>query len=583
VCPRQSVDDEGAIFFLRMTPKRNKRDDNAPDLSHFRRRYPLTVASLGSLPNREAWLRRVWLAETRWRDALDDKSAREFVVRGAPPARLASEGQFEIVYAGASGLLHAAVMACRHERRVVMLDESAKACEGKRVWNVSREELEGLERAGLFTKEEIESAVVNRFRVGRIKFHDAGSRLKAPPLEVTGVLDAALDAERLLAAAAAKIKARESCAVVEVARVVRVYVERQRVSVEIEDARGARALYAARLFVDARGAASGVARQLSEGPPFTHVAPMVGTTARGFARGAGSDRVDFSVADLMVSTEDASRHRQLLWGGFGRDARREEFTSQLFFYDAVASPADKSLLALFEQYFEKLPAYKRKGAHWQVLRPVFGYHARRAPGGWRSRAPRAEDRVLIASDGSARANPFAHAGAALRELRKSTHLTELALAADLLDAASLSEIAAESPRAAHAALLAEFLRPTASADDEPATVNETLNAVMAALHELDERVRRELFQDRLSFGALRSLLSRTVQLYPRILQRVREHLGARGTFLWLAHAAGVALSERRNEHDAVRPTDADDVSAEEAARLFARHVRLYKKGRGTGV
>jgi lycopene cyclase CruA len=364
--------------------------------------------------------------------------------------------------------------------------------------------------------------------------------------------------------------------------VLRVYVERQRVSIEIEDSRGARALYAARLFIDARGADSDVARQLSEGQAFTHVAPMVGTTARGFARGTGSDRVDFRVADLMVSTEDASRHRQLLWGGFGQNARREEFTSQLFFYDAVASPADKSLLALFEQYFEKLPAYKRAGAHWQVVRPVFGYNASRASSGWRSRAPRAEDRVLIASDGSTRANPFTHAGTTLRELRKSTHLTELALSADLLDAASLSEIAAESPRAAHAAQLAEFLRPTASADDEPATVNETLNAVMAALHELDERVRRELFQNRLSFGALRSLLSRTVQLYPRILHRVREHLGARGTFLWLAHAAGVALSERRDEQDEGRPAVESDASAEEAAREFARHIALYKRERGAG-
>ncbi|MDT7541230.1 MAG: lycopene cyclase CruA [Acidobacteriota bacterium] len=563
-----------------MTLTRNKQGDgdDAPDLSHFRRRYPLTVASLGALPDREAWLRRVWLAESRWRDALDDKSMRESIVRAAPPARLTFEGQCEIVYAGASGLLHAAVMACCHDRRVVVFDERTEA-DGGRIWNVSAEELEGLARAGLFTKEEIEATIINRFRAGRVKFHDAGSRLKAPPLEVKGVLDAALDADRLLAVAALKIKAREGCVVVEGARVVRVYVERHRVSVEFENARGARALYAARLFVDTRGAASGVAQQLNEGQAFTHVAPTVGTLARGFARGVESDRVDFQIADLMMSTEDSSRHRQLLWGGFGRDARREEFTSQLFFYDAVDSPADKSLLALFEQYFEKLPAYKRAGAHWRVVRPVFGYNASRAMGGWRSRAPRSEDRVLLAHDGSTRANPFAPtgAGAALRDLRKSTHLTELALVADLLDAASLSEIASESPRAAHAAQLAEFLRPTTSEREEPANVNETLNAVMAALHELDERVRRELFQDRLSFGALRSLLSRTVQLYPRILQRVREHLGARGTFLWLAHAAGVALSERRGEHDEERPAGTVDLNAEKAAREFARHVELYRK------
>jgi hypothetical protein len=212
------------------------------------------------------------------------------------------------------------------------------------------------------------------------------------------------------------------------------------------------------------------------------------------------------------------------------------------------------------------------------VRPVFGYEASRARDGWKQNARRAEDRVLLATDDAARANPFASTGSRsqLRDLHRSTHLTQLALNADLLDAASLSEIASQTPRAAHAAQLAEFLRPTQSQKEEPANVNETLNALMAALHELDERVRRELFQDRLSFGALRSLLSRTVQLYPRILQRVREHLGARGAFLWLAHLTEAAFRERRAKDSA---TDFDPRD-EEAAREFARHVALYQK-RGT--
>ena len=39
----------------------------APDLAHFRRRYPQTVASFGALPRREEWLRRIWELETAWR------------------------------------------------------------------------------------------------------------------------------------------------------------------------------------------------------------------------------------------------------------------------------------------------------------------------------------------------------------------------------------------------------------------------------------------------------------------------------------------------------------------------------------
>jgi lycopene cyclase CruA len=528
-----------------MTSARTKRGDRtAPDLQHFRDRYPLTVASLGALPDREAWLRDIWEAESCWRDSRGVGTAEEVVVRGAPPARLACEGEFEIAYAGAAGgLLDAALMATHYGRRVLLFDEGSPAEVGRR-WGVSREEREGLARAGLFTKDEIDAATVNRYRACRVKFHDAGSRVKAPALEVTDVFDAELDADRLLASARAKLREREGCAVLEGARLVRAYVEPRRVSIEIEAAGGAHKLFAARLLVDATGATSAVARQLGGTGAFTHVSPSVGTVARGFARGAGG--VDFCVREILVTTEDAGAHRQLLWNGSARDPRRDEFATRLFFYDAVNSPADKSLLALFESYFEKLPAYKRAGAQWRVVRPLYGYAAGAPRGrGWKSRGHVSTDRVLLAGGEAGRANPLAPSGAHLRDLERRARLVDLALASDALDARSLASVACAEPRASHASHLAEFLRPSARAAREPATVNETLNAVAAALHDLDESVRRELFRDQLSFGALRSLMSRTVRLYPRILQRVREHFGARGTFLWLAHAAEAALRERR--------------------------------------
>jgi lycopene cyclase CruA len=167
---------------------------------------------------------------------------------------------------------------------------------------------------------------------------------------------------------------------------------------------------------------------------------------------------------------------------------------------------------------------------------------------------------------------FCGFGAHVRHLRRLTHLTDLALAADLLDAASLSEINSSEPRVAQMASLAEFMRPTSKS--APSAVNETLNAVMAALHDLDERVRRELFQDRMTFTAFKNLLSRTAKLYPRIFQRVREHLGARGTFWWLANVVEVIVSERRER--SVEDTGGDGEQAEDAAQRFARHVRLYK-------
>ncbi|MCA1567020.1 MAG: hypothetical protein LC803_15495 [Acidobacteria bacterium] len=565
-----------------------------PDLKYFREHYPLTVANFGALGERENYLRRIWLTETRWQETLENqqRTAREAVVRGAPPSGLAVEGEFEIIYAGgALGLLHAAVLASRFKRRVMVFDAGTIGREGGgRAWNLCDEELGEFERAGLFTKAEIEGVVLNRYRAGFVKFHDAASRVKTPPLWMENVLDVAVDADKLLGLAASKIRARagEGSALFENLRFVRAYVEADRVCVETEDVRGDRVsggghgrrrLFAARLFVDATGAHSPVARQFDGGRAFTHVAPSVGTVARGFARGEGADRVDFNVGEILVSTEDARDHRQLIWEGFAGNPARDEYATRLFFYDAVDSPADKSLLALFERYFEELPRYKRAGAQWRVGRPLFGY----APGvsrrGWPKTRPRmAEDRVMLAGDAAGVISPLAFSGpgAGVRGLRRITHLTDLALAADLLDARALSEINAPAPRVPQMSGLAEFLRP--APQGQPANVNETLNAVMAALHDLDVRVRRELFQDRMSFSALKSLLGRTAKLYPHIFQRVREHLGARGTFWWLANIAETAFSERRARGGATGDeiNDADE-SAHAPAEEFARYVALYHK------
>ncbi|HEX8073183.1 MAG TPA: hypothetical protein VF546_24770 [Pyrinomonadaceae bacterium] len=564
-----------------MTVARNSEPTaaRAPDLSEFRRRYPLTVANFGALGDREAWLRRIWAAGARWQTRAEAAAAArtEAVVRGAPSRALEVAGEFDVIYAGgAAGLLHAAVAASAYGRRVLVFDPQTVGATG-RDWHTSADELRELERAGLFTKEEIDGAVVSRREAGFVKFHDAGSRVKAPPLWLRGVLDVTVNADRLLALAAEKIKTRgpAGCALLSGLRFVRAYVEPHRVTVETEDARGRKSLHAARLFVDATGPDSPVARQLNEGRAPTHVCPTVGATARGFARGDGTGAVDFKTGEILVSTEDASDHRQLIWEGFAGDAARDEYTTYLFFYDAVDSPADKSLLALYERYFERLPAYKRAGAHWRVVRPLFGYVPGAQPAGRKSRRRTADDRVLLVG-GATQTLALGGAGAHLRHLRRVTHLVELALAADLLDARALAEINPQGPRVAPAATLAEFLRPAPRS--APASVNETLNAVMAALHELDERVRRELFQDRLSVQALKSLLSRTAQLYPRIFQRVREHLGARGTLWWLAAVAEAAFSERRARADgdgrAERGTD------EPPAAKFARHVARYRKEAG---
>ena len=178
-----------------------------PDLGAFRRRYPLTVANLGGLANREAWLRRVWELDERWRRAQESQTpVTEAITRGAPPASLTVEAEFDIIYGGGVlGLLHAATLAHRYGRSVMVFDAHAVG-KTHRDWNISDAELRQFEAAGLFTPDELEAAIVNRYRAGFVKFHDAKCAVKAPPLWMDNVLDVAVEADSLLGLAARKIQ-----------------------------------------------------------------------------------------------------------------------------------------------------------------------------------------------------------------------------------------------------------------------------------------------------------------------------------------------------------------------------------------
>lgn len=524
-----------------------KRDAEAPDLAYFRRRYPETVASLGTLPRREEWLRKIWELEARRRKTCETRGGGaaidEVIVRGAPPAGRVAEAAFDVVYAGgALALLHAAALACGHGRSALVLSADSSAGPGGN-WNLSEEELCELARAGVLTREETEAAVVNRCRGGLVKFHDAASRVKAEPLWVTGARDVAVDGERMLALAAERLRRRAGCAVVEGLRFVRAYVEPSRVTVEAEGPGGVRRFFGARLFVDACGADSAAARQLNGGHTRAHVCPTVGTVARGFMRGDGRGAVDFGAREILVSIEDTRDDRQLFWEGSPGSLARDEYATRLFFFDAPDAPADKSLLALFERYFESLDAYKRRGARWRVERPLFGYAAIAQARGWRRHKRTTDDRVMHLG-GGAGALGARGLDANLGDLRRVARLTHLALESGASDADALSQITDGGPRVAEAVGLAEFMRPAPRS--APQSVNETLNALVSALAGLDERVRSELFRGRITLGALRSLLSRTAQIYPRIFARVRERFGARGALWWLAGIAEAGWSERRD-------------------------------------
>jgi lycopene cyclase CruA len=520
------------------------------DLAEIRRKFPLLVENLANLPDREAHLRRIWEIEQRWDEFQDNpERAEEVVFSGAAPADLKTDGEFEIIYAGGTlGLLHAAVMALKYNRRVLVFDAHTVG-KTHRDWNISDAELKEFISSGLFTPEEIETAIVNRYKTGFVKFYDANSKIKTPPLFMENVLDVAIEADKLLEIAAKKLKNTDS-KIINKLRIIRAFVQKDKVVVECEDVKtGRRKLFAAKLFVDATGTNSPLSRQLNAGKSITHVCPTVGTVAKGFRRGGEEREVDFSVGEILVSTEDASDNRQLMWEGFAGSERRDEYTTYLFFYDSVASSADKSLFRLFEEYFEKLPGYKAKNGAWKVVKPVYGYIPGVHHRGWNNQKKTAAERILLVGDAAGLSSPltFCGFGSHVRNLRKLTDLTERALREDLLDEKNLSAINAYEPRVAQMASLAEFMRP--APNSKPSVVNETMNAVMGALGSLDREISREMFQDRMRFASFKKVLLKTAQIHPKVFKKMFDHLGAKGAFWWIANIAESAFDERKKSRN----------------------------------
>ncbi|MGI8884180.1 MAG: hypothetical protein ACR2IA_08045, partial [Pyrinomonadaceae bacterium] len=160
------------------------------NLAEIRRQFPQLVENLAYLPNREAWLKRIWEIEERWNDFRENPNVTEEVIFfDSAPKNLIVEGEFEIVYAGGTlGLLHAAVMACKYNRKVLVFDAHTVG-KTHRDWNISDAELQELVKAGLFTIDEIEKAVANRYKTGFVKFYDGNSKIKTPPLFMENVLD----------------------------------------------------------------------------------------------------------------------------------------------------------------------------------------------------------------------------------------------------------------------------------------------------------------------------------------------------------------------------------------------------------
>ena len=449
-------------------------------------------------------------------------------------------GEYDLIYAGGTlSLLHAAVMAGRYGRKVMIFDRQRPA-KSTRDWNISRQELLKLSAVGLFTESEIDSLIVRQYKNGWVEFYQPdGSQRR---LVIDNVLDCAVDADKLLGLAQEKVQAVSGSTIIAGSTFLCCYQGDDHVVVKMEDQEGTLFYYKARVLVDVMGVLSPIAMQLNEGKPHTHVCPTVGTIASGF------EDVDFDTGEILATTGPADitpgKGRQLIWEGF--PAEGAKYITYLFFYDEADSLNDKSLLALFETYFKTLSEYKKQGDDFVIHRPVYGIIPAYCHDGFDRTREIADDHIILFGDAASLASPltFCGFGSMVRNLEHLTSDLDQALCNNKLSKKHLEKISAYEPNVASMANLMKYMCFNV-ATDEPNFVNDLMNEVMIVLDDLPQHYRQVMFRDEMKIEELAIVMLRLGWRYPKVLMATWEKLGVQGSLGFLKNLAGWVLSPVR--------------------------------------
>ncbi|MBM3163449.1 MAG: hypothetical protein FJZ79_09100 [Chlorobi bacterium] len=501
--------------------------------------YPRVAEYFGKIRNGNRYLEHILEVDSFWQN-IEQSPCSKVVLQGSElPEDACIADEYDLVYAGGTlGLLHAAVMASKYGRKVLVFDRHVSG-KPSRDWNISRDELEKLEQVGLLSYEEINAIIACRYKTGWAEFYVENGRKKR--LYLDNVLDCAIESDQLLSFAKQKILTDESSRVIDKMTFMRCFQFPESVVIEVENSMHERVYFRAKVFVDAMGVHSSVAMQLNDGASFTHLCPTVGTVS------SGLENVEPDIGEILVSTEPADtssgRGRQLIWEGF--PAGGDRYTTYLFFYDSRSSDNDKSLLGLFETYFRKLPSYKKPGKDFVVHRPVYGVIPAYYHDGFERTRQVADNNILMLGDAAALGSPltFCGFGSFVRNLKSLTEGLERTLASNGFEKKNLEKISAYEPNVAAMANLMKYMCYNKHTD-HPNFVNELMNEVMIVLDGLPPRYREAMFKDTLELPDLLLIGLNVAWKYPGVLTATASKLGLDGSLGMMKNMIGWAMSSK---------------------------------------
>ena len=505
--------------------------------------YPQTVHFFQKMPNGEYDLNRVYWWEKRWRDSVKNPQQPKEVIFKSDTATK-QQPEYDLIYiGGALGVIHAAVMAQKGYR--VLLIERLPFGRMNREWNISRDEFQSLINLGLFTPQEFESVIAAEYEDGFSKFFDAynPSHLKAAVLHTPKVLNVAVDAEKLLRFCGDKLR-QAGGEIWDETEFVRADISETEVTVKTTHLPTKASKQAtARLAIDAMGTASPIAWQLNGGRTFDSVCPTVGAVIEsGFA-----DEVwDENYGDVLNSHGDISRGRQLIWelfpGGNG------ELTFYLFHYHQVHPDNPGSLLEMYEDFFTILPEYRRCDMEQLVWKkPTFGYIPGHFSTGDRDRIV-AFDRLVAIGDAASLQSPliFTGFGSLVRNLERLTTLLDTALKHDLLSAQHLNQIRAYQSNISVTWLFSKGMMVPTGKTLPPQRINSMLNTFFGLLANEPPEVADTFIKDRTDWFTFTRLALVAARKNPALLLWILEMAGSKDLIRWLGSYLSFNLDALRN-------------------------------------
>ncbi|MGK7930764.1 MAG: NAD(P)/FAD-dependent oxidoreductase [Microcystaceae cyanobacterium] len=500
--------------------------------------YPKTVHFFRKFPRGEFDLQRVYWWEKRWRDSVRHPQQPKQVIFEVQESEKIENVNYDLIYVGgALGAIHGAVMARLGYR--VLLVERLPFGRMNREWNISRDEFEKLIELGLFTPQEFEELIANEYKDGFNKFFDGNNPdyLKADVLHTPKVLNIALDTSKLLAACGKKLQAAGG-EIWDETEFIRADISKEQVKIEFVHLPTEKTQSATgRLLMDAMGTASPIAWQLNGQNTFDSVCPTVG----GILEGLDETVWDSQYGDVLNSHGDISRGRQLIWELF--PAEGKELTVYLFHYHEVHPDNPGSLLEMYEDFFNILPEYRRcdiEALTWK--KATFGY----IPGHFstgKSDRTIAYDRLLAIGDAASLQSPlvFTGFGSLVRNLRRLTHLLDIALKNDLLKAKDLGNIRAYQSNIAVTWLFSKGMMVPTAKMLPPQRVNAMLNTFFGLLADSPSEVADTFIKDRTSWGMFSRLALKAARKNPRLLLWIWEMAGSKDMIKWLGVYAEFTL------------------------------------------